>query len=90
MNNSDLQIMPGSRVLVFDSSLFIDDVTTPLSYTLRPATVIRRYGRLRKDYGNDLILGPYPDLVDVVFDHREGVSKGHFTNSVQFKSRGQK
>jgi hypothetical protein len=75
------EILPGSRVLVFDSCLFKDDVKTPLSYTVRPATVVCRYGcygqsRLTRHY-------KYPDLVDVVFDHRPlTVSTGHFTNCV--------
>ena len=36
---------PGTRVLVFDPSLFIDDVKTPLSTTMKPATVLRWYGK---------------------------------------------
>jgi hypothetical protein len=75
-------ILPGTRILVFDSSLFKDDIKTPLSNTVRPATVVCRYGcygqsRLTRHY-------KYSDLVDVVFDHRpDKVSTGHFTNGVK-------
>lgn len=76
-------IMPGCRVLVFDSTLFKDDKSTPLSFTERPATVIQRYGKLEYDYG-DFSLGPYPDLLDVSFDHRPTrISHGHFTDGVK-------
>lgn len=78
-------IAPGTRVMVFDSTLYKDDKKTPLSYTVRPAVVIRHYGLQAQDYGstNDLVLGPYQSLVDVIFDHRpERVSKGHFTYSI--------
>ncbi len=73
---------PGSRVMIFDASLFKDDVSTPLSHTMRPATVVCRYGKRQATYcDGDITLGPYPDLVDVVFDHRpETVSHGHFFN----------
>lgn len=73
MDNSDKLIMPGARVLVFDHLLFKDDVSTPLSFTERPATVLCRYG-YRSLFGFT-----YPDLLDVKFDHREQVSHGHFT-----------
>jgi len=78
-------IMPGDRVLVFDPQLFRDDVTTPLSYTMRPAVVLRRYGRRAEHYPiSDMTLGPYPDLVDVIFLHR-GLSRSHFTDSVRYE-----
>ncbi len=74
------ELFPNDRVLVFDSRLYKDDVSTPLSMTMKPATIVNRYGSLKKDYVSGS-LGPYPDLIDVVFDHRpEEVSKGHFTN----------
>ena len=64
---------PGTRVMVFDPSLFIDDEKTPLSFTVRPATVLRWYGRWST-------FGAWADadLIDVDFDHR-GESCGHFT-----------
>jgi len=72
-------ILPGVRVLVFDYRLFKCDIETPLSHTMRPATVVCRYGRV--DEWNGI---QYPDLVDVVFDHRpERVSCGHFTYGVK-------
>ena len=36
-------IMPGSRVLVFDGRIFKNDKDTPLSMTMRPAIVVCRY-----------------------------------------------
>lgn len=73
-------IMPGSRVKVFDNRLFKNDVDTPLSVTMKEATVIQRYGSLAIHYPSGT-LGPYPDLIDVRFDHRpETISKGHFTD----------
>jgi hypothetical protein len=80
MDNVDLPIMPGDRVQAFDWTLFKNDHDTPLSVTMKPATVVRRYGRLPTR------LSPwnYPDLVDVVFDHRpERESQGHFTDCVR-------
>ena len=72
-------IMPGDRVLVFDSTLFRDDKSTPISFTVRPATVLRRYGK-----HSCCKRWTYPDLVDVLFDHRpKQESKGHFTNGVK-------
>lgn len=71
----------GDRVLVYDNRAFINDVKTPCRTLMRPATVIIRYGTT-SDYGS----GPckYPDLVDVVFDHRPfETSRGHFTELVE-------
>lgn len=64
---------PGTRVFAFDSRLYRDDVSTPLSQTMRPATILRWYGK-RSLYGwRD------PSLVDLLFDHDERESRGHFT-----------
>ncbi len=78
-------VYPGSRVMVFDPRLFVNDRDTPLSVTMKPATVVCRYGRVKAVLlGGDLILGPYPDLIDVVFDHRpERVSVGHFCENIK-------
>lgn len=71
------EIMPGDRVSVFDHRLFKDDKSTPLSTTIKSATVIRRYG---KEYP---VSGKHPDLVDVEFDYLPGqISKAHFTRNV--------
>lgn len=76
MNN---EVYPGTRVMVFDPSLYVNDKKTPPSMTVRPATVIRRYGFRSQYYG-----WVYPDCVDVLFDHRpERISKGHFTDCVE-------
>jgi hypothetical protein len=74
---SEPVIMPGDRVIVFDTRLYVDDRTTPLTHTMRPATVLRRYG-FRSDR-----FGVYPDCVDVRFDHRPEESRGHFTDYVK-------
>jgi hypothetical protein len=70
---------PGTRVMVFDSMLFRDDITTPLSMTVQPATVLRWYGRRACK-----VLGSYPyeSLIDVRFDHDGRESKGHFAESL--------
>lgn len=68
---------PGTRVLVFDPSLFLDDKGTPLSVTMKPATVLRWYGK-RSNYGG----WTDDSLIDVNFDHR-GESRGHFTTTVE-------
>lgn len=70
--------MPGDRVLAFDSTLYGDDVSTPASVTIRPATVLARYGTKSERFGR------YPDLVDLLFDHRpERPSAGHFTERLR-------
>lgn len=72
-------IKPGTRVMVFDSLLYKDDIKTPLSVTMKPATVIRHYGLQKHVVCQDLTLGPYSSMVDVLFDHRpERESGGHF------------
>ncbi|MEK0337725.1 MAG: hypothetical protein QQN41_09870 [Nitrosopumilus sp.] len=72
----DNGFLPGDRVLVFDSSKYINDEKTPMSVTMCPATIVCRYGEIN-------IHGKYPDLCDVKFDDRELVSHGHFTNSIK-------
>ncbi len=79
MLKTDLRILPNSRVLVFDSRLFKNDKDTPLSMTMKKATVLCRYG-CRSTYNREWI---YPDLVDVIFDHDKHISKGHFTYGVE-------
>ncbi len=74
-------LMPGDRVIVFDSSLYIDDKRTPLSVTRKPATIVRRYGR-KCYYPVSDVTYIYPDLIDVEFDHR-GESRGHFTTGAE-------
>lgn len=65
---------PGTTVRVFDSSLYRDDRSTPLSVTIKLATVIRWYGKRSSTYGT------YPSLIDVVFWHSNRESKGHFAD----------
>jgi len=59
MENDSRPIMPGTRVLVFDRTLFKDDKKTPLSMTLKKATVVCRYGSLKETYPiSGTTLGP--------------------------------
>lgn len=44
----NMQILPGSRVLVFDARKYKNDLDTPLSVTMCPATVHCRYGLLKR------------------------------------------
>lgn len=73
MNKTEL--FPGDKVLVFSHLLFKDDKSTPLSITLRPSTIIARYG----------VSPEYPDMVDIVFDETGEVSKKHFTWAIRRK-----
>lgn len=73
-----MKYFPGTRLLVFDSSLFKDDIQTPSSITMKPATVVCWYGYKSERFGI------YPNLVDVLFDHRpERISHGHFVQATE-------
>jgi hypothetical protein len=68
----------GDRVIVFDAQLWHEPEASALD-AYKPATIVRRYSETSKHSGYH-----YPDLIDVVFDHRpEKVSKGHFTTGVE-------
>ena len=97
MENDPRDLMPGDRIFVFDNFLYKDDIQTPLSFTMRSATIVRRYGTHRAWRGlrslarQNLYPGfydtwKYPDMVDVIFDHRPGISRGHFTSGVKSMS----
>ncbi|HEV8434224.1 MAG TPA: hypothetical protein VGR95_12485 [Thermoanaerobaculia bacterium] len=66
------ELWPGTRVIVFDPTLYVNDTATPPSVTMREATVLRWYGK-RSEF-----FGVYPNLVDVRFDHDGRESQGHF------------
>lgn len=92
MNNTNKNIMPGDRVRVFCSRLYVNDIVTPISMTMQPATVVCRYGKKSIYHMNCVheynVCTPdvwnYPDLVDVIFDMFPNmVSRGHFTSSVE-------
>ncbi len=56
-------------IKVFDHRLFIDDVTTPLSVTMKPARILRSY------------IQDGQKMIDVVFEYRPNeISKGHFSD----------
>lgn len=48
MSTNNTTYYPGTRVMVFDPRLYKDDKKTPPEYTIRPATVIRWYGKRSK------------------------------------------
>ena len=71
---------PGDRVKVFDMLLFVDDVTTPLSLTMQPATVIHGNYTDPKRRGDD------EEMIDVRFDREDRrikESHGHFAWGVE-------
>ncbi len=68
---------PNKRVKVFDPTLFIDDVKTPLTVTMKEATIVRWYGMWNWDHSYY-----YDSLIDVIFDHR-GLSRSHITTFVK-------
>jgi len=61
-------IMPGEKVLVAENTLFKNDIDTPWKTLLRPGTVTKRYGSLAFRIGEDLELGPYPDMIEIEMD----------------------
>jgi len=73
---------PGTRVLAFDNRLFKNDITTPLSMTMREATVVKWYGQLEEQY-IDFTLGPYESLVDLIFDGETKICKSKFTDGLE-------
>lgn len=80
MSGTADSIAEGARVIVFDPRLYVDDARTPLSVTMQPATVLRRY---LKSWRRDISRGPvmgYDDVVDVRFDHDGRESRAHFTS----------
>jgi hypothetical protein len=63
---------PGTQVIIFDSRSFKNDIDTPLSVTMKKATVLKWYGKKTK-------YGLYDSLIDVQFENgRE--SKAHFAD----------
>lgn len=69
---------PGTRVLVFDSRLYVDDRKTPITKTLNMATVLCWYCPAFPQYGG------YENLIDVEFDHRPGqTSHAHIATAVR-------
>ncbi len=78
MTNDNEDFFPGTRVIVFDPLLYVDDVKTPLNVTRKPATVVCWHGTYNKDP-----IWIYENQIDVRFDHRpERVSNGHFVECV--------
>ena len=64
----------GDRVKVFDPRLFVNDIKTPKSLTMQPATVLRLYRT--NDGWRDLVM-------DVRFDRDGYESKCHFAWGVE-------
>lgn len=68
---------PGTRVIAFDPRRFRDDQSTPLSVTMRRATVQRWYGYISEHFGR------YANQVDLIFDGDTKESRGHFADGMQ-------
>lgn len=67
-----MEIFTDKKVLVFDNLLFVDDVKTPSSFTMRPAKIVKSYTKQGRE------------LVDVLFDHRpDKISRAHFANMIK-------
>jgi hypothetical protein len=73
--SGNMDLMPGDRVLVSESTLYRNDIDTPWRSLLRPGTVMARYGILAYTYDKENaerygegIMGPYPDYVDIEMD----------------------
>jgi hypothetical protein len=77
---SEPTFYPGTKVLVFDSRLFVDDIRTPLKTTMQEATVLRWYG---KRPGRMITGPPYDSLIDIRFHRDQRISRGHFTASAK-------
>ena len=79
--------LEGRRARVWDHRLYRDDKRTPAKVCFRKATIVRHYGkkiRVPDSVGSEDGYWKYPDLVDVVFDHRPNVvSHGHFTSGIR-------
>jgi hypothetical protein len=90
MKLGELPFEAGMRCLVFDPSLYIDDVKTPLSVTMKLATVLRRYFYEESEVMQRLF-GPfkprkknfYDEVIDVRFDYNGKESKAHFVWAVE-------
>lgn len=67
--------IPGDIIMAFDYRLYKDDKTTPLSVTMRKAVVKRWVGEPKRVYGKDLVLGPYPSVLEIVFEGEDSVRK---------------
>lgn len=70
---------PGTTVRIFDPSLYRDDISTPLSMTMKLATVLRWYGK-KSTYNG--VTCTYESLIDVHFWHGDRESKGHFADKI--------
>lgn len=68
-----VEFFPRTRVVVFDPRRYKNDKVTPLSRTMRPATVVSWYGYRSKH------CGLYPSVIDVIFDGDAEPSRGHLT-----------
>jgi hypothetical protein len=68
------KVIVGKDYWVFDSRLFVDDKSTPLSVTMQRATVMKKYLYKNKGEPNSCL-----DLVFDVRFYRDGkISKAHF------------
>jgi hypothetical protein len=77
----DKRILPGSLVKVYRHERFINDKVTPVNMLMKEAIVLKRYGEKCFLIDCEHI---YPDLVDVNYLEDGYISKGHFTDRVEF------
>lgn len=69
-------IKEGSRVKVFDHRLYSDDITTPLSVTMKEATVVEVYQEKKNLKFSQMV-------ADVIFDYRPNeISQAHFVHQI--------
>lgn len=79
-----VNLWPGTRVRVFDTSLYRDDKSTPPEITMRLATVVCWRGHKSDAIDQPGVFWTYDNLVDVRFDHRPDlVSRSHFAYWVE-------
>ena len=72
-----MSIKVGSRVKVFDHRLYRDDISTPLSETMKEATIVKIY----QEAGKLKFSRP---VADVIFDYRpDEISQGHFVHQIE-------
>ncbi len=73
-------IKVGDRIWEFDYRLFVDDKKTPLSVTMKKATV----AAVRQDS-----IEPNTTLIDVIFDYNQKLSRGYFCYWINYIREGE-
>jgi len=72
-----MAIKEGSRVRIFDHRLYEDDISTPLSVTMKEAVVVKIYQENKWHKFSRLV-------ADVIFDYQpDEISKAHFVDQIE-------